>query len=92
MSYGIARTIRLVEIEVLLFAGAAQRAGTRSWQMEIAPGSTVCEVRDALTQEFSELEDLAHVSRWAINNQFVDLEAVLNESLQIAMIPPVSGG
>ncbi|MEC8557646.1 MAG: MoaD/ThiS family protein [Planctomycetota bacterium] len=82
----------MVEVEVLLFAGAAQRAGTRRWRMELAGGSTVREVRDAIIQEFAELGDLAQVSRWAINNQFVDLETVLNESLQLAMIPPVSGG
>lgn len=82
----------MVEIEVLLFAGAAQRAGTRSWRMGIARGSTVREVRDAVVQEFAELGDLAQVSRWAINNQFVGLDTVLNESHQIAMIPPVSGG
>ncbi|MFO0943372.1 MAG: MoaD/ThiS family protein, partial [Pirellulales bacterium] len=53
---------------------------------------TVAEVISQLLLEYPQLQSLAQRSRWAINDDFVELNAVVRVDDRIAMVPPVSGG
>lgn len=81
-----------LNVEVRLFAAAADWADTRQVRLHVAPGGSLREVRLRLVELYPALQSLASVSRWAVDEQFVSDDFVLHSHATIAMIPPVSGG
>lgn len=81
-----------VEVHVLLFARASELAGQRSTKLDMPIGSTVSEARAKLVEQFPDLTALAEMSRWAVNKTFVEGDFAFDTPIEIAMIPPVSGG
>ena len=82
----------LLQVEVQLFAAAADRAGVRQLTVQVPIAASVVELRQLLIQCCPSLEALAMNSRWAVDCEFVDVDFVIDGELSIAMIPPVSGG
>jgi molybdopterin converting factor small subunit len=81
-----------MKIQVRLFAGAAQVAGTRHVELDLAVGSNVKSARERLLEHLPQLGALAAVSLWANDTEMLDDDAVLSDGSELAMIPPVSGG
>lgn len=82
-------------VKILFFARAAELAGTRHTKLNIDAPADLTSLRQAVLREFPQLEPLEKASRWAVNEQFVDEGFALPDSdsiLEIALIPPVSGG
>ncbi len=81
---------------VLLFAGLRQSAGTSSLKLEIRAGSTVEDFLAELANAHPELAGALPHCRVAVEQEFVGpdsrLEAQGETPLEIALIPPVSGG
>lgn len=82
----------MLEVSLQLFAAAAQRAGTRQLQLSVPRGSNVTELHQRLVQLYPELESLANSSRWAVDCEFVEADFRFHRDVELAMIPPVSGG
>lgn len=81
-----------LNLEVRLFAAAADLTGIRQVGLHIPPASSVREVRQRLIERYPALQALAGISRWAVDEQFVGDDFILHSDATIAMIPPVSGG
>lgn len=81
-----------IRIQVLLFARAAEIADARSVEFCFPTGSAIKDVRSRLVTDFPKLASLIQISRWALGNEFVEDDVILEESSEVAMIPPVSGG
>ncbi len=82
----------MLQVEVQLFAAAADRAGARQLTVQVPAAASLVELRRRLIQNCPPLEALAMNSRWAVDCEFVDVGFVIDGDLRIAMIPPVSGG
>ena len=81
-----------MKITVRLFAAPRQIVGEESVQLEFDDRPTVAELRDKLADGFPELKPLLRSTRFAVDTQYVDDETLLDESSDVACIPPVSGG
>ena len=81
-----------VSVDVLLFARAAEVVGAKSICLSLSRGSNIQQLRDTLIDQFPHLASLAQISRWALDSEFVSEDHEIRESVEIAMIPPVSGG
>jgi molybdopterin converting factor subunit 1 len=79
-------------VTVLLFASAAEKAGTRKLELESAPGDTVEALRDRLVERFPQLAPMLPNLLYAINEEYVRLNALVPAGATLAVIPPVSGG
>ena len=77
---------------VKLFAAAKQRAGAQVASFALPEGATVRELRTAIAQEFPSVSEFLPHCRIAVNCDFASDEAVLTETQEIGVIPPVSGG
>jgi sulfur-carrier protein len=55
------------------------------------PGDTVADLRKYLSGNYPKLDDLRSLFI-AVNQKYADDHAKLNETDEIALIPPVSGG
>lgn len=77
-------------MDVLLFAGLAERLGCTRLTLEPPWPATVSELRQRLVSEWPELAPVTF--RTAVNQRYVlDSEPVRPDD-EIALIPPVSGG
>lgn len=79
-------------IRVRLFAAARQLCDASSVELELPTGSTVGNLREALSQQNPALAPLAPHLLFAVANDYVGDSFSLSEDLQVACIPPVSGG
>ncbi len=79
-------------VTVLLFASAAERAGTRRLELDCEPGDTVAHLRDRLVDRFPQLLPMLPNLLYALDEEYVKTDAVVPAGATLAIIPPVSGG
>ena len=82
----------LVKVTVKLFAAYQEAYGVPELSLEFPKGTTVAAVRDCLIDDYPQLEQWRQVTRFGINFQFVDADAILMDGDEVVLIPPVSGG
>jgi molybdopterin converting factor subunit 1 len=81
-----------VEVTVLLFASAAEKAGTRKFALAHEPGDTVGRVRDRIVERFPALRENIPTMLYALNEEYVKEWDAVPAGATLALIPPVSGG
>ena len=79
-------------ITVKLFAAYQEAFGVAELSLELPPKTPVIAVLEQLVQERPELEKWRNLTRFGINLQFVQPDAILQEGDELVLIPPVSGG
>ncbi len=79
-------------VEIRLFARARDLAGRETIPLEVAPGTTVGELRRALARAHPELAALLERCALAVNQDFAVDSAALPDRAEVAVLPPVSGG
>lgn len=82
-------TSEIPTVDVLLFAQAAELAGTRRLTVE---ATTVGDAVDVMVQQYPALASVAKISQCWVNQQPASASDVLATGDEIAVIPPVSGG
>jgi molybdopterin converting factor subunit 1 len=81
-----------IRITVLLFAQARDRAGCSSFLLELPEGSRVSDAAAVIRREHPELEALWSHLAIAVNGTLASEQTVLREGVEVALLPPVSGG
>ena len=83
-----------IAVEVRLFAMLRERAGAGTLRLALAPGTTVGEALERLSEQDPGLGEL--LARLpvvtAVNREYVAAGTTLEEGDELALIPPVSGG
>lgn len=80
---------------IRLFAGAASIVGSSSILIDeddVSGCSTIGDLIKVLCRLHPELLALSSRSKWVVDCTFVDLHHDLTLPIELAMIPPVSGG
>jgi molybdopterin converting factor subunit 1 len=77
---------------VHLFARTRDLAGADRISVELPPGSTVAELRQALALACPALAGLLARSAVALNGEFARDTDPVPEQAEISLLPPVSGG
>ena len=76
-----------MRVQIRLFAGLRERAGTGSRTLELADGSSLGEIWPALG-----LGEEPAGLLYAVNRRYADATTALADGDEVALIPPVSGG
>jgi molybdopterin synthase catalytic subunit len=80
-----------VRISVRLFAGLRERAGADRVEVELPEGASVADLLEAMgTTPVGELAPRSCIV--ALNREYAAADAVVGESDEVALVPPVSGG
>lgn len=77
---------------VKLFAVAQQRTGQQEIKVTVESPATVANLIAAISVQFPELSDVLPHCMVALNTEYAGPADAINESDEIAIIPPVSGG
>jgi molybdopterin converting factor small subunit len=81
-----------VNVTVLLFAQARERAGRGSLSVELPEGSCIADLLGAVTRDHPGLAPLWPHLAVALDGELTSSEATLREGAEVALLPPVSGG
>ncbi len=81
-----------MKITVLAFATAAEALGGEPLELEVAEGSKLSELEGILCARFPRLVPLWPRLAVAVDGQLASLETSLSEGMEVALLPPVSGG
>ena len=80
-------------LHVLYFAAAREHTQCQGEQIRLTHPYTLSKLKRMIYQKHKALASLDPYLRWAVNQSFCDDESVtLNESDEVALIPPISGG
>jgi molybdopterin converting factor subunit 1 len=79
-------------IKVLFFATLRDKAGARSAELDLQPGSTIAELKTRLVTEYPNLSGLMEHCLASINHEYRFDESEILGDAEVAFFPPVSGG
>ena len=79
-------------ITILLFAGIGEKIKKDTLSWTISRGDAVNDVIDRVSISFNVSRTLLESYMYAVNGEYVDLNRLLTDGDEIAIIPPVSGG
>ncbi|MFQ5654355.1 MAG: molybdopterin converting factor subunit 1 [Planctomycetota bacterium] len=81
-----------MQVEILLFASLRERVGRAEVSLEVPESLTVGELLSPLAREIPSLEGRLGQVRVAVDREFSDPADRVPAGVEIALIPPVSGG
>jgi molybdopterin converting factor subunit 1 len=79
-----------MEVRVLFFGATADEAGKRSMEFAVEDAATVGDTLNQLLDAFPQLKN--HKLRFAVNQEYVTDDRVLNNGDELAVFTAVSGG
>lgn len=79
-------------VRVLLFARGRELAGADWINLEVPDGATVGELRRALAEARPQLKELVRVAAVAVNREYAADDRLIGTGMEVALLPPVSGG
>jgi molybdopterin converting factor small subunit len=77
---------------IKVFALARQLAGQESLAVDLPPGATVADLRQAIAEQYPALADLVAHALFAVNADYAGDAIPIPAEAELACIPPVSGG
>jgi MoaE-MoaD fusion protein len=77
---------------ILYLAGSKIQAECDRETLVLPEGATVGQVVDEVRSRHPDLRPLLASVRWARNHAFVELDAIVHDGDELALLPPVSGG
>lgn len=83
-----------MDYSIKIFAGIREAIDQDCISLQLDPGVTARDIKDQLAKQYPQFADLIRISRLAVSQAFVDdqQELFLAEPVELALIPPVSGG
>ncbi len=82
----------MITVTVRFFAVARERAGTSVERIELDEPATVAHLNEVLAAQFPALGPLMKHLRVAVDHEIASTLTVLRDGIEVALIPPVSGG
>ncbi len=81
-----------MQVRLLFFASLKDIVGARQMQLEMPAGATVGDVLTRLETNYPRIKDYRRVVLTAVNEEYVDHRALVQDGDEVAIFPPVSGG
>ncbi len=82
----------MMTIKVLLFAQARQIVGSESKEITLASGASIADLKQSLADAVPQLAELLTRSNIALDQKYATDEDIVIDGVEVALIPPVSGG
>ena len=84
--------INMNHVKLLFFATLRERAGVKSMELDIPVDLTIHGLKAKLSEDYPNLKESMKSVLITINREYAFDEAVIPQSAEVGMFPPVSGG
>jgi molybdopterin synthase catalytic subunit len=84
--------MRTITVTVRYFAAAREKAQRSTESLGLPEGATVGVLVDELIRRRPKLESIRSSLKVAVDEEFAPLDFVLDDGMEVALIPPVAGG
>ena len=81
-----------MRVRIVAFATAAEALGSRELELELPEGANVAALRRSLEADHPGVAGLWSRLAVAVDGRIVDADVELAEGVEVALLPPVSGG
>jgi molybdopterin converting factor subunit 1 len=81
-----------MEIRLLFFAQLRDLAKTAETEITLDTNSTIDDLLKLLPRWYPDLKDHLNVVSFAVDNEYVSKDTLLQPGCTVALIPPISGG
>ena len=81
-----------MQVRLLFFATLKDIVGARQLQLDVPSGSTVADLLAHLENTYPRIRDYRSIVLTALNEEYVDQAARVQDGDELAIFPPVSGG
>ena len=81
-----------IHITVLYFAGAKDATGKRKESIKLPEDTTIRELLSRISSTHPRMRNILNTLQIAVNYKVANVDAVLKEADEVALLPPVSGG
>jgi MoaE-MoaD fusion protein len=85
-------TSNQMQVRLLFFATLKDIVGAREMRLEVPAGATVADVLTHLEGTYPRVKNYRPIVLTAINEEYVDQSARVEDGDEVAIFPPVSGG
>lgn len=90
--YNFPLPIKIMTIQIRLFAILRERAGVSEFKIECPEGSLVSHAVAQIQQRFPIIAAYCNRAAYAVNCSYAQANTILHDGDELALIPPVSGG
>jgi molybdopterin synthase catalytic subunit len=81
-----------IHVTVLYFASAKDASGKRKESIKLPEDTTIRELLLKISSVHPRITNILNRMQIAVNYKVVDVDAILKEADEVALLPPVSGG
>lgn len=84
--------VRVMSVTVHFYSYFKELTGCAQTSEEMAPGSRIADLKQALFKRFPKLADMRNSTLIAVGVEYQDAGYVLREGDEVSFFPPVQGG
>lgn len=81
-----------MNVSLRLFASLREIVGERELRLELQDGARISDLRQQLIEKYPAITPAIQTAVFALDDEYVAVDAALQEGSDVALIPPVSGG
>ena len=84
--------VNMNHVKLLFFATLRERSGVKSLELDVPVDLTIQGLKAKLSEDYPNLKESMKSVLVTINREYAFDEAIIPQSAEVGMFPPVSGG
>jgi molybdopterin converting factor subunit 1 len=82
----------LISITILYFARVKDITGVKKETMDLPPNTSIKKLLAKISLSYPDIESILNVVKISVNYKIIDMNTILKDGDEVALLPPVSGG
>jgi molybdopterin converting factor subunit 1 len=82
----------LIRITILYFASVKDITGVKKETMNLTPDTSIKKLLEKISINYPAIKSISNVVKISINYKMMDMNTILKDGDEVALLPPVSGG
>ncbi len=82
----------IIRITVLYFANVKDITGVKKETMNLTPDTSIKKLLTNISSKYPAIKSILDVVKISVNYKMMEMNTILNDGDEVALLPPVSGG
>ena len=82
----------IIRITVLYFANVKDITGVKKETMNLTPDTSIKKLLTNISSKYPAIKSMLDVVKISVNYKMMEMNTILNDGDEVALLPPVSGG